>query len=82
LPEAPSEGSYKLCDRIRQNIEKTEFSTSKGKIRITVSIGICSKAPDHQMTNVDVVKCADEALYRAKHLGRNRVEVYHLEEKG
>lgn len=74
LPEAASEGAYRLCDRIRQSIAQTAFSTAKGTIRITVSIGICSRGPTDRTTNMEVVKRADEALYRAKYLGRNRVE--------
>lgn len=79
LPEAPSEGAFKLCDRIRQSIEKMNFSTPKGDIRITVSIGICSKEPDCQTASVEVVNGADEALQRAKQLGRNRVETCKME---
>lgn len=42
------------------------------KVNITVSIGVAEPQADHQTAD-DVLKAADAALYRAKHMGRNRV---------
>ena len=39
---------------------------------VTVSIGVAEASA--QLAPEDVVEAADKALYRAKHLGRNRVE--------
>jgi two-component system cell cycle response regulator len=41
-------------------------------IRVTLSIGIATLGPEHQ-TPGDLVSQADEALYRAKQAGRNRI---------
>ena len=43
-----------------------------GQVRVTVSIGVADSARVGPIS-ADVVKAADEALYRAKHAGRNRV---------
>ena len=45
----------------------------KEQIGVTVSIGVARRSPLHP-TPESVVEAADEALYRAKRMGRNRVE--------
>ncbi|MDI9514389.1 MAG: GGDEF domain-containing protein [Clostridiaceae bacterium] len=50
----------------------TGYSGGKGRINVTVSIGVAQKT-ESLKTALDVVKKADEALYRAKSGGRNRV---------
>jgi diguanylate cyclase (GGDEF)-like protein len=47
--------------------------TSSTTLRITVSIGVAEPDEKRIQPN-DVIKAADQALYRAKHSGRNRVE--------
>ena len=44
-------------------------------IEVTVSIGI-ALAPEHGASEHDIMRAADLALYRSKHLGRNRATVY------
>jgi diguanylate cyclase (GGDEF)-like protein len=60
----------KLAEKIRQVIENKEFENAG---RITVSLGVT------ECKNIDTVnnfiKRADDALYKAKKIGRNRVEV-------
>jgi two-component system, cell cycle response regulator len=76
----------KLAERIRGIVGSTAMNTSEGLISITVSIGIACQLPpsgeamltayaDLSTTAESLVRAADQALYRAKQAGRNRVEV-------
>ncbi len=53
--------------------QKDRPSGGTEQVKITVSIGIAGRSPLHPSTD-DVVRAADEALYHAKEMGRNRVE--------
>jgi len=62
-----------VAERVRERIETTIIPLGPGKTgRLTVSIGI-SAAPDDGAELVTLLRAADEALYRAKLAGRNRV---------
>jgi diguanylate cyclase (GGDEF)-like protein len=62
-----------VAERIRERIETTIIPLGPGKTgRLTVSIGIAA-APDDGVELVTLLRAADEALYRAKLGGRNRV---------
>ncbi|WP_200414775.1 diguanylate cyclase [Arcobacter sp. FWKO B] len=63
-----------LANRIKQAVEEAYYEHKGEKIQITTSIGI-SKLLDDDTTIEEVIKRSDIALYRAKHNGRNRVEV-------
>lgn len=76
LPRISKEDTFLLCERIREKIEKHEFWIDAKTINVTVSIGFYHKAAEDPITCGDMVKCADEALYKAKQGGRNRVEGY------
>ncbi len=75
LPEINSAQAYKVADRLRQSISAIIVYSDDGQeVRFTVSVGVSSSEISD---NVDtLVKTADEALYRAKENGRNRVEVF------
>ncbi len=61
-----------VAEKIRKNIESDAFGENDDTFRLTVSIGVA--AWDIKETHLEpVVKAADEALYRAKQAGRNRV---------
>ncbi len=65
----------KVANRLREKIEQLNIQTQNNTLQITISIGI-NPSP-YSFKNIDdAVKIADEQLYRAKTLGRNRVEVY------
>lgn len=67
LPETGAEQALVVAERIRTAVEK-----SADDPRCTVSIGI---ATNNVKLSVDgLLTLADEAMYRAKHNGRNRVE--------
>ena len=60
-------------ERIRASVAKEPVRIGDTLIPITVSVGgAVGRAPEHSMEML--LKGADEALYRAKHLGRNRVQ--------
>ncbi|MBZ0105322.1 MAG: diguanylate cyclase [Sulfuricella denitrificans] len=73
LPETDAASARISAERLRRTIEKYvfEFEDSAG-VHITVSIGVASSA-EPGATSASLTSHADNALYRAKEGGRNRV---------
>ena len=76
-PSTDAEAAFNLAERIRENTEKHNFEINgsdleKRSVSVTVSAGVAQLAA-HGITGDQLVKFADEALYRAKHSGRNCV---------
>ena len=61
-------------ESLRKRVESFQFNYQGKKIPVTISLGL-SDLREEDRTPDDLVKRADEALYRAKHGGRNRVEI-------
>lgn len=70
-PHQPVEGVHAFAEKIRQLAGQCTFNGENG-LAITVSIGVAIMAADDDID--DLFKRADDALYRAKQNGRNRVE--------
>jgi diguanylate cyclase (GGDEF)-like protein len=71
LPDTALDGAVHLAEKIRTRIEGTLFPDNVG--RVTVSIGC---AENRNVADLhELLVAADKALYAAKALGRNRVEV-------
>jgi diguanylate cyclase (GGDEF)-like protein len=73
LPGTDSAGGAQLSERIRQTLERRRIPVEDGDpISITASFGVASflRAGSRER----LLAAADEALYRAKRAGRNRVE--------
>ncbi|RXK04480.1 GGDEF domain-containing protein [Halarcobacter bivalviorum] len=67
------EKSLSVIERIHSNIQKKKFRTSIGEtISISVSIGV-NLYPNEARNFKNAFKLADEALYKAKDEGRNRI---------
>lgn len=73
LPHTGREQAAFLAERLRQRVAERVFRVgmSKPGLNITVSVGVASLAPGG--TSEDLVLLADQALYLAKHNGRNSV---------
>lgn len=70
LPGAAAEDAVPLADRLREEVARSPAQSDVGPIRITVSIGV---AVFDGSGASRLLERADEALYRAKSSGRNRV---------
>lgn len=73
LPETDISNAATFAERLRTSIANTSLSSAKGEIKITASFGIASNA-NGDMSLDKLISKADEALYRAKQNGRNRIE--------
>jgi two-component system, cell cycle response regulator len=64
-----------LAERIRSKIEALEVTYAGQTLRVTASVGVadCKSVADSSTLAENLVARADRRLYRAKHLGRNRV---------
>lgn len=70
---ANEEQAKMKAEQIRGEVEKIVFENPEG-LKVTISIGVSEF--ESGKTFEDLVKHADEALYRAKETGRNRVVTY------
>ncbi len=78
LPETESDGALHLAEQMRVAVEALAIPharSSAGSV-VTLSIGVATHRPDQAKTDLrHLQECADQALYRAKHQGRNQVQV-------
>jgi diguanylate cyclase (GGDEF)-like protein len=75
LPETDKKGAVCLAENIRKEIEQNIFSFDDSKIEVTVSIGVAFFSGEKNKNDIDLIKEADAALYRAKQNGRNQVVI-------
>ena len=74
MPDTDVGFAYSVAERLRQSIESVPFAISRAphKLNVTASIGIASSAGRPDLPD-RLLHRADQALYRAKREGRNRV---------
>jgi len=73
IPDSSLHNAEQRAERVRQSLADLEIETGKGKIQITVSIGLASLSSGD--TGASWLARADAALYEAKGGGRNCVRV-------
>ena len=72
MPETERETALHVAERLRSSIEATPIKVSNGEVALTVSIGVAAR--DDYTTDLEtLIARADQAMYIAKHRGRNRV---------
>jgi len=74
LPDMTAESAMILFEEIRQHFSGRPISPEIPR-HVQLSVGIAAKPP-HAKTLAELLRCADEALYRAKREGRSRVAIY------
>ncbi len=73
-PGTAVQGAFHLAERIRAAIEANQAREQGFDGRVTASLGVSTRSPDTDSIST-LLKAADEAVYLAKNLGRNRVEI-------
>ena len=76
LPNTDGIRATIVAERIRKAAEEHLYKYKEFLVRVTVSAGIASVPANREArTEADLVKAADNALYRAKQASRNKVIV-------
>ncbi|MBI3928336.1 MAG: diguanylate cyclase [Armatimonadetes bacterium] len=72
MPETDRIQAVVVAERIRQAVEEYEFVLGSHIVHITVSGGVAA-FPEDAETKKELIEKADQAMYEAKHKGRNKV---------
>jgi diguanylate cyclase (GGDEF)-like protein/PAS domain S-box-containing protein len=73
LPETSLKGAAAIAERIRSGVAKIDLRHDAEQVPLGVSVGVALRGPGEAL--LAVLGRADNALYRAKDRGRNRVEL-------
>ena len=76
LPDSSLKESVLVAERIRLAVQNAKFNGELAKLSLTISLGVASYSHEQPETVDGFIKLADDALYRAKGNGRNRVELH------
>ena len=76
LPDSSLQQSLLVADRIRLAIQAFKFDGPLAPLCLTASLGVAHFSMEQSVTVDGFIKQADDALYRAKANGRNRVEFH------
>lgn len=76
LPHTSQMGARTIAKEIQQAIAAQRISHQKSSVSkyLTISIGVATTIPDHETGITDFIDLADQALFKAKKLGRDRIE--------
>jgi diguanylate cyclase (GGDEF)-like protein len=74
LPETDAAGAFVVAEKIREAVSMFKFADAGGERgeHLTVSVGVAT-FPVHALDREALLRQADDALYQAKHFGRDRV---------
>ncbi len=75
LPGCDARTTGAIAERVRLMISATPMMAAGHAIQVTASIGVAMSTAPHEMNPQALIENADRALYRAKALGRNRVDL-------
>lgn len=75
FPDADPEAAFEIAERLRKRIEEAAIETPTGSFHVTASFGVAGSFGESSHGLEEYLHLIDEALYRAKENGRNRVEI-------
>ena len=78
MPNISPETAIERAIDLHREIEDLSIPYGRFNLSVTLSIGVACY-PDHGETGDELIRAADQALYDAKHAGRNRISVYEPE---
>jgi two-component system cell cycle response regulator len=73
LPDTNIKSARTLCERFRKMVAANRFDHNASHFQVTISIGISCFSKDLDPALKELIRLADDALYRAKNEGRNRI---------
>jgi two-component system cell cycle response regulator len=73
LPGCDAAAAFAQAERLRESLASAPFATNAGALHVTCSIGVSCRAEPSPGDTEALIREADEALYTAKHGGRNQV---------
>lgn len=76
LPATSLSGAEQLAEQIRMALQDCELTLNDHSYQLTLSAGCYASIAAPDSDNDEYIRFADEALYRAKHLGRNQIQSY------
>ncbi len=74
LPETGAAEGARAAERIRSRVAEKKFGSNDKPVGVTISVGVAAY-PNNGGDPESIIRNADDALYKAKELGRNRVVV-------
>ena len=75
LPGTDAEGGKNIAERLRKAVMEKTFSSDGKSLKVTISIGIAT-APVDAKSREELIEKTDQALYHAKHNGRNQSVIW------
>ncbi len=72
------DGALRAAERFRDTVASVAIHSGEISIPVTISLGVAIAGTPELLEENLLIKAADEALYTAKHQGRNRVELAKL----
>lgn len=73
LPETELNMGVAVAENLRRIVDEHPFPGPNQPLHVSISAGVSTASPETS-DNAELIKAADRALYRAKEMGRNRVE--------